>query len=241
MHLWTVDASADWPPQLQAIQIQLHNTLLTILQSETNDQLRFALDRLLEHNMSDKLKEALAESSNEALVQLALVRHVIIVAAIKNDSILLWQSLKLIAQFSVDLALAALNDISEMWTFDTEHMSCLAEAYVQIIEHSDSAEVRAKATIDLTDLLDQTFDGTDVTKGILWQIDHIPVLLQQGVQSPNLTNAQLRISGWCLLKEIIFETSSSVSPRLEAWGHMLSDAGNAYNVSELFDVLHFHH
>lgn len=191
-------------------------------------------DRILDLDLLAVLEDSLGQQSQDALLQLVLVRHAIIVTAIQNDSIVLWKLLKLVAQFSVDLTLGALDYISETWIIDTEHMSCIAEAYVQVIEHTKSAEVRARAATDLADLLDCAFDGTDVTKGILWQIDHLPALLQQDTQTPNLANAQLRLSGWALLKEFIFDETPSVSPRLETWCRMLRNAGDSYNVRENF-------
>jgi len=222
--------------QLEAAQRQLCNTLLLIIRSARGTesvQIKHAQNKIFELNISSDIRAALANASGNALLELATVRHIIYVTAAQNDSIALWRALKLISQLSVDLTLAALSSMAEVWDFDTEHMSSLVEAYLQVIENTESGEVRAVAVTYLADLLDKSFDGTEITKGVLWDIQNIPDMLQQTRLSPKLANAQLRISGWVLLTDVIFDSETRPSSRFEAWGYMINEAGAASNVSFL--------
>lgn len=221
------------PTHIRAAQIELQNTIASVILAApelTRSELAPLTKSIGADDDFSQLKAQIECASQDALLQLAIVRRAIYMTSLRNDSIGLWRVLKIVAQLSTDLTSAALTNISEAWRATTGNLVCLVEAYVQIIEFAASPDVRATAAINLADLLDASFDGTDLTKGVLWEIDHLPRLLQEGSQSPNISNAQLRISGWVLQKEVQFQSPPESSECLEAWGHILAAAGDANNV-----------
>lgn len=222
---------------MKTAHIQLFSTLLSILWSASDPdsespEIDSAIAAILSLELDRDIDATLQESSTDALLQIAIVQHSILAKAVMVDVVGLWKLFKTVAQTSVDVTLAALENITKVWICNVDNLSCLVQAYTTIIENSEATEVRAAVVTAIADALDSSFDGTDVAKGLLWEIDHIPELLQETTPSPDLANAQLRISGWTMLKEVIFDMNPLPSERVDVWGRVLTSAGDANNVRE---------
>jgi hypothetical protein len=199
-------------------------------------------------------------SVNTALACNAVVRRSVFTAALRDDTLSLQKVISFAAALDTDVALTGIEAIPDAWASHTsaDALLGLIKAYMGAIEMSQSPEVRAVAITNLAEVVDNLFGrinsknmergqnsgpakipqhpSLDLNEMVQSEIKGLGALLQDGIKTPSLFNAEIRISGSLLVCEYVsqkhfnrpLDTSKS---RMEAWGKLLVGAGNASNVS----------
>jgi len=173
-----------------------------------------------------------------ALVENARARQSIYATALNNATgpMGLRIMLGLVSKSSTDVTLAALECVPDVFKSDFH-------AYIAAIEETKSIEVRCLALLNLAESLDETFRLDFSSKDLLIKLQDLAPILQQTRGSPQLSNAEIRISGWMLLVHFVerhVAYSESIKLQIVEWGRMLSAAGDAYNVGTSHPLLHLH-
>jgi hypothetical protein len=234
--LWRLECNC---AQILAAELELNNTIAHIVLSASKEErlhLRDMTNRIFSHDACSELRDMLGANPAEALLRTAMVRRAIYTTAIRDDSAGLRGILKFVAETSTDITLAALECIPQAWnpTLFEGALSELSEAYLVVVENSLSPEVRAIATTNLADALDRGFCMNDeIHREAVYKLRALGPHLSDGLGSPNLSNAEIRVSGWILLQWLLptsTPTPAWLAERMQAWGSMLSSAGHANKV-----------
>lgn len=276
-------------PEILAAYLEVSNAIAQILLSsrktlpETSGEsyLISIMDHLFLHDSYEEFLELMKTyptltasirgsecSVNTALACSAVVRRAAFTSALREDTLSLQNVISFAAALDTDVALAAIEVISDAWGSRTSAGTLfgLINAYMGAIGITQSPEVRAVAIFDLAEVVDQLFgriDSTHTERGqsggapkmtqhpsldlnemIRTEIKGLGALLQDSTRTPSLSNAEIRISGSLLVCEYVSQKHfnralDSYKPRIEAWGKLLVGAGNANNVrSSPTNVLH---
>lgn len=197
---------------------------------------------------------------NTALAWNAVVRRSLFTTALRDDTLGLQNVASFAAALDTDIALAAMEAVSDAWGSHTsaDILFELVKAYMRAIEITQSPEVRAAAITNLAEVVDKLFGridsisaewrhssgptnilqhpSLDLIEIVQSEITGIGALLQHGRTTPSLSNAEIRISGSILICEYVSQKHfhpafDMYKSRMEAWGKLLIEAGNAINVS----------
>jgi hypothetical protein len=196
---------------------------------------------------------------NTTLACNAVVGRAAFTAALREDTLGLQNVISFAAALDTDVALAAIDVIPDAWESHTsaDALFGLTKAYMGAIEISQSPEVRSAAIGKLAEVVDQLFGRIDSSKEesrhnsgpaemtqhpsldlnemIRSEIKGLGALLQDGTKTPALSNAEIRISGSLLVCEYVSQKHfnralNTYNQRMESWGKLLVEAGNASNV-----------
>lgn len=177
-----------------------------------------------------------------------IVRRAIYTAALSDDETVLQTIVGNIAELNADIVLAALDCIRIAWKnrSSLKSLSGVSMAYISLLNASENPEVCAYICYELADVLERAFvpidasgtqDNGDLAVPNLDLHDAIRELgsLLRQDDSPYFSNARIRMSGFLLIDKI--ESSGqyhvpkeAYRSRIEAWGRLLWEAGNASNV-----------
>lgn len=176
------------------------------------------------------------DSGSSALLRNSVSRRAIYVAALTGQAEIL-EMVTNVGKRDTDTLLAALEFMPHAWRTATtvQALKGHCEVYITAVASSESSDVRSVALTNLADVVDRIFS---FEKPILWLTDKLSglgSLLHSHSGNPQLSNAEIRISGSILLYEYLQEQDEPepLKQRLEAWGVMISAAGNASNVRNL--------
>lgn len=216
----------------------LQNTFASIFPSDVSQQV-------------ERLTKAYAKSAqnpkSSALLRKAIAQKAVYIASLTDNLQILEMSLY-VGCADVDTTLAMFDCISEVFDSltDSKSLQALADLYIKALPSSRSPEIRATALFHLASILDRmSLAGHKLSSGILSQLPRIGGLLQDCKASPQLSKAQLRISGCLLLHELCSSVNhegslrnlcqeEKLEQRLEIWGQRLAAAGHANNVSSSY-------
>lgn len=253
------------PSETLATYFEVYNTFAKIvLASRSNTSkkgsesaVQIAASHLFADNPWEEYLLLIVKHSDsmDGLLGNAIIRRAVYTSAITVDVESLQKALKHTAELNTDIALAAVECVSDSWANCSSAMSLdVAKAYLGLITVTDSIEVCSAALSQLADTFESRFKYAkpagkttrpsdihdDDSRVFSFDISGLqkPVLGRK--EAPSLSNAWIRISGTIpFFKELSFHLfPSSAKPQrqyLEAWGRSLSAAGVADNVCNLFD------
>ncbi|RDW59572.1 hypothetical protein BP6252_12659 [Coleophoma cylindrospora] len=214
---------------------------LTVLQSTFSSIIPSDVPQQLE-KLTKTYSMSAKNPQSSALLRKAIARKAVYIASLTDNLEVLEMSLY-VGFADVDTALAMFECISVVFNEhkDVKSLQVLVDLYVKALPSSRSSEVRATALFQLASILDRiSLAGHKLSAGLLTQLPRIGALLQDGKASPQLSKAQLRLSGCLFLHEHSYTDSSEsttrdscdkeqLEQRLETWGQCLTAAGNANN------------
>jgi hypothetical protein len=183
------------------------------------------------------------ESSGVNTISNTMVRRAIYTIALSDDEVALQTFFNDIAALNTDIVLASLDCVSIAWKNKTvtESLYGASKAYINLLKVSINPEVCAYICYELADFLDKLFASkTDIgrVKQLATDLNNAVIQLDKIIQendNPSFSNARIRISGFLMVIEHTFyrhdqHLKREYTSRMEAWGRLLWDAGNARNV-----------
>ena len=177
-----------------------------------------------------------------------IIRRGIYSAALSDDETVLQTIIGSIAVLNADIILATLDCLRIAWKNHSslKRLSGVSRAYISLLSASKNPEVCAYICYELADVLERTFVPIDASEPqhnkdlALSNLDLNDAIRELGSisrhnDSPYFSNARIRISGFLLIDKIASPEQDQVpkeaySSRIEAWGRLLWEAGNASNV-----------
>ncbi|KAG0647573.1 tRNA (cytidine(32)-2 -O)-methyltransferase non-catalytic subunit TRM732 [Hyphodiscus hymeniophilus] len=190
-------------------------------------------------------------SVNTALACNAILHRSVFSSALREDTLCLQNVIAFATTLDIDVVLAAVEVIPDTWGNHTSVGTLLGliKTYMGAIEATKSPEVRATAIFNLAEVVDRMLGridlknfksnqnsqlarelhhtSLDLNEMVQNEIQGLGTLLQNGMKTPSLSNAEIRISGSLLnLFNRAFDTFQS---RMEAWGKLLGVAGASTN------------
>ncbi|KAL3417418.1 hypothetical protein PVAG01_11418 [Phlyctema vagabunda] len=238
--------------ELLAAYFEVLNSLKrTLLSESTNSDysnLQATVGDLLPQNpklgCSEIVRDHSTPSNSSALLRIAVARRIVSLAALANDTHVAEVSLRA-STSDTDTMLILLDSIPTAFRGKSSAhvLQGLCEIYASALQSSTSTEVRSVVLQDLAEILDDVSRTSDqVPAWTPGELGNLGALLQGSRDSPQLSNASIRISGSILLLDFLklrkpshhledpkTEEWTALETRFEAWGEMLSAAGDPMN------------
>jgi hypothetical protein len=144
-----------------------------------------------------------------------------------------------VIQYDIDIACDVLDHIAVVWNVkncQAEDLAKLVDIHIGAYSATSSNSIRTAALRNLADILERLFqlgwlEQTDVTSNKFH--DFGLSFFMRG--SPDLLNAEIRISGSLLALDMLYHIQQGsledIAEQIQVWGSMLSDNGRSENVS----------
>jgi hypothetical protein len=190
------------------------------------------------------IKPTFPERSSALLVRATSIRA-LYTAAITWQNGRLEELIISAIKYDVDIACDVLGQMSVVWNVkdsQAEDLGKLVDIYIGAYSATSSNNIRTIALRNVADILEHIFQfgwlkRTDITSNKFCGFGLS--FLMRG--SPDLSNAEIRITGSLLALEFLHHTQQGrlegIAEQIQAWGHMLSENGKSENVRILSSLV----
>jgi len=234
---WTRDSTSNCP-EIFTAHIEARNSVGVLLTSQRGRDHKESHCSLFGPGPFDDFFEFTKPSSEYSTWHpscISLARRAVCNIVLREDYTQLTEVFDHAMRLGTDVALAALTFMSgATLARSTTAISEICQAYISTIVIFDSSEIRATALVELYNALAAGFPKIDSG---LREISPALIKLAECLamtrkQSPDLQNAELKMSGWLLLANIypIRNDATKVVEKIRSWSRVVSLAGRKIEV-----------